>query len=675
MKNFFIWLVLLVCIVSLNATIVDTKHNLSSTGTGAVKSTTEGEICVFCHIPHNARPGKPLWNRTMPSSAYTMYSSTYLERFNYPIPNDLGSANSEPGQLSRQCLSCHDGTVAIGSIYAVRGTVLGSALAVSNTNPDGTMKTSPALIGTNLTKHHPVGFEYDSAKTLTIGSSSKTIELKPTPDFPLKLYANSGKNYVECSSCHDPHKNNKKFLRVDTQGSHGGNIKKTCISCHDKDGWTGSAHDIQTNTYSNPNINTEYGTNRVDTLGCINCHTPHNGEGSEYLLRKVEQNTCFKGAGDSTSTSPCHGTGGAKDIESVLSGNAGHGWLIKNQDGVHTNLDYMYGTSVTRNPVGSKGIAWSDSKHIECMDCHNQHESKALPKRVAKNDWYPIGSNKSNLISKSGALTGASGVEPGSAARWTQPTSFSVLESATKEYQICLKCHSYWGLGTVSGGVSSFNLPSDASRNFTDQAWEFNKANYSGHPVVIGASSRTGGQGALVSNQMKSPWKTNLGTQTMYCSDCHGAKNESTSDPKGPHGSSNNFMLKGISKQWPADASGNLYIAGMGYPKGTGADYRTHNDLFCTNCHVIKVSSAKAHTADAAEMNGMYCVRCHSSIPHGTTNKRLIIYRNTAAPYNYNNLALITSYSSDSRDGVKARGQANGPNEPASNDKTCDDRH
>jgi hypothetical protein len=45
--------------------IADTKHNLSITGPGPVKSTTEGELCVFCHAPHNARRDIPyLWNRT-----------------------------------------------------------------------------------------------------------------------------------------------------------------------------------------------------------------------------------------------------------------------------------------------------------------------------------------------------------------------------------------------------------------------------------------------------------------------------------------------------------------------------------------------------------------------------------------------------------------------------------
>ena len=39
-------------------TILNTKHNLSVTGTGDITATTEGRVCVFCHIPHSAQTGK-----------------------------------------------------------------------------------------------------------------------------------------------------------------------------------------------------------------------------------------------------------------------------------------------------------------------------------------------------------------------------------------------------------------------------------------------------------------------------------------------------------------------------------------------------------------------------------------------------------------------------------------
>src|SRR3990167_7233223 len=61
------------------AQIGPTKHNLSISGPGPIKSTTEEEICVFCHVPHNARPGAPfLWNREDSTASYTTYESSTL---------------------------------------------------------------------------------------------------------------------------------------------------------------------------------------------------------------------------------------------------------------------------------------------------------------------------------------------------------------------------------------------------------------------------------------------------------------------------------------------------------------------------------------------------------------------------------------------------------------------
>jgi hypothetical protein len=40
--------------------IVDTRHNLSTSGPGEIRALTETRICVFCHTPHNAAPATPL---------------------------------------------------------------------------------------------------------------------------------------------------------------------------------------------------------------------------------------------------------------------------------------------------------------------------------------------------------------------------------------------------------------------------------------------------------------------------------------------------------------------------------------------------------------------------------------------------------------------------------------
>jgi len=90
--------------------IINTRHNLSVSGPGKVKATSEQEICIFCHAPHNASPVQPLWNRSTPSSAYTVYTSPSLQK--------LGVNIGQPSGSSKLCLSCHDGTIALGSVLS-----------------------------------------------------------------------------------------------------------------------------------------------------------------------------------------------------------------------------------------------------------------------------------------------------------------------------------------------------------------------------------------------------------------------------------------------------------------------------------------------------------------------------------------------------------------------------
>src|SRR4030067_1940126 len=178
MKRRFVWIFIpsffVLCILSvfgaspfLWAGVANTKHNLSVSGTGAIKATAETEICVFCHLPHNANPAVPLWSHNVSSAAYTMYNSEYLNRASYVVPTSLG-VYPNTGYRSRLCLSCHDGTVAIGQIYVLRGTKLSSPVNVQGVPANGSMSNASAgYIGTDLTNDHPVAIVYDTAKSIT----------------------------------------------------------------------------------------------------------------------------------------------------------------------------------------------------------------------------------------------------------------------------------------------------------------------------------------------------------------------------------------------------------------------------------------------------------------------------------------------------------------------------
>jgi len=632
-------------------TILNTKHNLSTTGPGTIKATTETEVCVFCHIPHNALPGKPLWNREMPQSDYVMYSSEFLKRIGYPEASALGMEEGTPGALSRQCLSCHDGTVAIGDVYIVRGTVLGDTLIdMVGVSSDGTMPTTAAgFIGTDLSIHHPVAIEYNPNFSKEFDSGSVPLGLKSAPDAPLKLYTYNGKNYVECSSCHDPHIENGMFLRVTSGANHAERVRTTCLSCHDKSGgdpWP-TSHAVSGAPYTDQEVKDRYNNGddvSVADLFCVNCHTPHNGEGKPYLLRKVEQNTCYMGAAGSRDTAPCHGTGttwAGNDVESVL--NRPYAHPTNTIDGVHTAFDTLYGYGSTQtDPADSHSVKWSDSKHAECTDCHNQHRLGSNNHIGSQSDsatkWYP--DTPSNAVSD--VIRAVQGVEPEwPSSNWTQPTSFTTLAESDKEYQICMKCHSYWALGPTLAS-SADEIDTAATDNWidtetvraTDQAMEFNPYNKSAHPVVMSLGDMPGSYAPKgldswgTSDVMWYPWNQNLGRQTMYCSDCHGADDEVGGDPKGPHGSSYRYMLKGPNKYWPTKPDGTLFTTADIQADGTAPD------LFCANCHNLnyphKQWSRRMENRDYA------CVECHVAIPHGSPVSRLIGYDNFPEPYNYN---------------------------------------
>ena len=627
------------------AGISNTVHNMSTSGPGGIKATTETEICVFCHIPHNAQPGRPLWNHDMPTTGYTMYTSEYLYRAGYTVPSGLGAATGEPGMLSRQCLSCHDGTVAVGAVYMVRGTILRTGLiAMSGVSGSGTMPTTAVgYIGTDLTKHHPVGIEYNSAITIAFGSGSRSIELISNPtSTAMKLYAISAKNYVECSSCHDPHidtgYSKQRFLRDTTGGTLAAKISNTCSACHSKTGWSGSIHQTASNAYSDANVNTTFDAGTISSLVCMNCHRTHKGLGAPYLLRQAEETTCFQGASGSVNETACHGSSStAKNIQTVLTRTYKH--PTTTISGIHTDLDVLYPTAA------SKGLQWSDSRHAECVDCHNPHRAKNTPARVGTASWYPTTvTSTSNQTSNSGALTGVTGVQPTWPSIWTVPTTFTTQESSTYEYQICFKCHSYWALRDADG-ITTYTTASGVT--VTDQAMEFNPNNKSAHPVVVGLSSQTGSPAPkpLTASQMTAPWATNLGNQTMYCADCHGADNEASGDPKGPHGSSYKYMLKGTNKYWPTNASGVLYQTGSG---STAANL---TGLFCLNCHPLRQSAVpkatwynNVHTEhDGDQLNNVACIRCHILVPHGGKMSRLIGDNDGTMPAPYAYLGTISN--------------------------------
>src|SRR5215831_16766295 len=126
------------------ASIIHTKHNLSVTSPGAIKASSETDVCIFCHTVHHTTGQIPLWSHAMSSvTNYVVYSSPTLK-----------AVVGQPDGSSRLCLSCHDGTVALGMVSS-RTTTIQMLGGVT------TMPAGAANLGTDLSGDHPISFVYD----------------------------------------------------------------------------------------------------------------------------------------------------------------------------------------------------------------------------------------------------------------------------------------------------------------------------------------------------------------------------------------------------------------------------------------------------------------------------------------------------------------------------------
>ncbi|MDH5614659.1 MAG: hypothetical protein OEY35_06475, partial [Gammaproteobacteria bacterium] len=434
------WLLLPVTTIQA-ASIVNSKHNLSVTGSGSVKADQESQICIFCHTPHNASPIAPLWNRPSSGASYTPYSSS--------------TAIASPGQptgASILCLSCHDGTIALGDI-------LSKDTPITMSGGITTMPTGSGRLGTDLRDDHPISFEY------TTGLASSNGELV-NPSTLMGQVRLDATGQMQCTSCHNAHDNSYgKFLVMPNIAS------ALCTTCHQKTNWSQTPHSYSSATW-NGQLPDPWPTTDLTTVAdnaCENCHQPHSGGSTQRLLKHMnEEDNCAS----------CHnGNVAAKNIMTLFNQASGH--PITNTSGVH---DPAEGAVV-------------NSRHVECVDCHNPHQTRAGTDPVT------------------GVLSGVRGIDINGIE--TNPI--------TQDYQLCFRCHA------DSTGKPAALTPRQITQ--TNVRLEFTTTNPSFHPVA------GPGQNPNVPSLI-APLTIN---STISCKDCHNSNNSPTAGgngPEGPHGSS-----------------------------------------------------------------------------------------------------------------------------------------
>lgn len=244
--------------------IGDTRHNLGSTGRVLSATNTTG-ICVFCHTPHHSNQGgvnglAPLWNRgTAAPTAYTAYGTTIGGTF---------IDNTDVGGSTLACLSCHDGVITFDNIVNApgKGGVTAGGLdrgwsfqmpipvfgmpspvvdhftlsALSCGACHGADQIGRLTIGQDLSNDHPVSVPYTTGRAslratntiinsidLTTGLAASAVTYMDgnlaqnrwavkgfiSDTATIADLLRNGK--VECSSCHDPHFDNKSWDEVE----------------------------------------------------------------------------------------------------------------------------------------------------------------------------------------------------------------------------------------------------------------------------------------------------------------------------------------------------------------------------------------------------------------------------------------------------------------------------
>ncbi len=310
--------------------VSDTVHNLSVSGPGEVRAQAERQVCIFCHAPHNTSGLRPLWNREVPAANYRIYRSSTLD--------------AKPGQptgASKLCLSCHDGTIALGSVLSRADRI---QMRTGDFMPAGLTN-----LGTDLSDDHPVSFFYTASLAVEDGQLADPHALP----HEIRLEANGE---LQCTACHDAHNNTYGDFLV-TPDEFG----ELCTSCHRMNGWPGASH-RQSSASVAGHSEGAWPYETVAQNACRSCHRPHTAGGRERLLIfNDEEKNCLI----------CHdGRVAAADIQAQIDKPSAHD--PRRYSGKH-------------DPAEG---ALADVAHVECADCHNAHAATAASSDVR---YLPLG--------------------------------------------------------------------------------------------------------------------------------------------------------------------------------------------------------------------------------------------------------------------------------------------
>ncbi|MEK6674890.1 MAG: cytochrome c3 family protein [Planctomycetota bacterium] len=325
-----LWLLIFSAMTLAQDRVSDTVHNLSTSGPGRIRAQSEAQVCIFCHAPHNTGGVAPLWNRELQAASYRIYQSSTLDA----LPG-------QPTGASKLCLSCHDGTIALGSVLSRADQIRmigGDFLPAGLSN-----------LGTDLSDDHPISFFY------TGGLAAFDRQLVSPSALPSEVKLDAS-GQLQCTSCHDAHHNSLGMFLVMRR-----EFGALCTACHNMDGWRSCSHQSSSTIVSGFQ-GADWPFHSVAENACRSCHRPHTAGGHERLLIfEDDEDNCLN----------CHdGTIARINLRAEIDKSSAHD--PRRYAGRHDPAESQFGAE----------------PHVECTDCHNPHAASApLPSA----GYIPIG--------------------------------------------------------------------------------------------------------------------------------------------------------------------------------------------------------------------------------------------------------------------------------------------
>ncbi len=371
LRTFTIRIIVFGCLAGVlraDESVVHSPHDLSAQGPGPIRAVTENQVCIFCHAPHNAEPQTPLWNRANPRTHYRIYESSTTD-----------ARIDQPSGPSKMCLSCHDGSMALGNVLS-RPESHPIVMTTRTIPPGGTDLTN------DLSDDHPIGFRYDRAL------SNTDSQVRP-PEVISSLLPLGAHGQMHCTTCHDPHNNELgDFLRVSDH------MSAICISCHDLNGWERSSHAISRKRTMGRTVDPTERLKYASLMdnACAACHKVHSAPQRERLLRfRREEENCLN----------CHsGEVAGLNVAAEIQKRSSHD--VRARTGVHDPAENTF----------------TMRRHAECADCHNPHAVQHNPLGQVRGTFGQTVKGP-NLFVSGVTIFG-------------QPT-----DNAAFGYEICFKCH------------------------------------------------------------------------------------------------------------------------------------------------------------------------------------------------------------------------------------------